>query len=305
MRAGPPEASAPPAPAAADLCSPREVSALLAARGIRPSKALGQNFLVDRNVLSRIVEAAGLALGDRVVEVGAGLGVLTGALLAAGAHVTAVEKDPALQPLLRERFGANPAFSLVCGDALELDWGAVLAPEPVRLVSNLPYSVGSRVVVDAALSPRPPARMVLLLQKEVCRRFAAPEGSPERGAASVWLQRLYDVRVARDVAPTCFVPRPEVVSSVLVLDRRAGDPLAPGEERLFRGLSRAGFLHRRKQLAVALRDAGDLSRPAEFVREALRAAGAPETARPGDLSVAQWVALARAWLSPSNPSASR
>ena len=111
MRDESPEPSAPPIPAAdVNLCSPREVSALLRARGIRPSKALGQNFLVDRNVLARIVEAAGVGPGTGVLEVGAGLGVLTAALLAAGARVTAVEKDPALQPLLRERFGADPNF---------------------------------------------------------------------------------------------------------------------------------------------------------------------------------------------------
>ena len=102
---------------AADVnyCSPREVGALLRERGIRPSKALGQNFLVDRNVLARIVEASGVAPGTGVLEVGAGLGVLTSALLAAGARVTAVEKDPALQPILRERFGAEPELLPGCG----------------------------------------------------------------------------------------------------------------------------------------------------------------------------------------------
>ena len=300
MRAANEDAATPPAPAAADLnlCSPKEVSAFLRARGIRPSKALGQNFLVDRNVLARIVEASGVAPGTGVLEVGAGLGVLTSALLAAGARVTAVEKDPALQPILRERFGAEPGFELVCGDALALDFAALFAAGRTHLVSNLPYSVGSRVVVEAATCAHPPERMALLLQKEVCERFAAPEGSPERGAASVWLQRLYDVRIARDVAPSCFVPRPEVVSSVLVLSRHARHPLDPAADALFRALSKAAFLHRRKQLAASLRDAGALSRPPDFVRAALAAAGAPETARPGELSVAQWIALSQQWSQP-------
>ena len=299
MRAGPPEPSAPPAAAAdVNLCSPREVSALLRARGIRPSKALGQNFLVDRNVLARIVEAAGVGPGTGVLEVGAGLGVLTAALLAAGVRVTSVEKDPALQPLLRERFGADPRFELVCGDALELDFAALFAAGRTHLVSNLPYSVGSRVVVEAATCAHPPERMALLLQKEVCQRFAAPEGSPERGAASVWVQRLYDARLVRDVPPSCFVPRPEVTSSVLVLSRHGRFPLAPAEDALLRALSRAAFLHRRKQLAASLRDAGALSRPPDFVRAALAAAGAPETARPGELSVAQWIAFSNQWSQP-------
>ena len=299
MRAEPPEPSAPPIAAAdVNLCSPREVSALLRERGIRPSKALGQNFLVDRNVLARIVEAAGVGPGTGVLEVGAGLGVLTAALLAAGARVTSVEKDPALQPLLRERFGADPDFELVCGDALALDFAALFAAGRTHLVSNLPYSVGSRVVVEAATCAHPPERMALLLQKEVCQRFAAPEGSAERGAASVWVQRLYDARLVRDVPPSCFVPRPEVTSSVLVLSRHGRFPLAPEEDALLRALSKAAFQHRRKQLAASLRDAGALSRPPDFVRAALAAAGAPETARPGELSVAQWIAFSNQWSQP-------
>ena len=114
----------------------------------------------------------------------------------------------------------------------------------------------------------------------------------------MWLQRLYDVRIARDVAPSCFVPRPEVVSSVLVLSRHARHPLDPAADALFRALSKAAFLHRRKQLAASLRDAGALSRPPDFVRAALAAAGAPETARPGELSVAQWIALSQQWSQP-------
>ena len=296
--------AAAPEPAAANLCSPREVSALLRARGIRPSKALGQNFLVDRHVLDRIVAAADLPPGARVLEVGAGLGVLTSALLDAGARVTAVEKDPALQPILRERLGARPGFELVCGDALELDYAALFAPGAcTRLVSNLPYSVGSRVVVAAATCPRPPERMTLLLQKEVGDRFAAPEGAPGRGAVSVWLQRLYDVSAVREVPPACFVPRPEVTSVVLVLARHGRHPLPPAHDALLRDLSRAAFLHRRKQLAASLRAAGPLSRPADFVRDALAACGLPPTARPEELSVAQWIGFSRRWLPPDAPGA--
>ena len=280
---------------AVDFCSPREVGALLRERGIRPSKALGQNFLVDRNVLAKIVEAAALPPGARVLEVGAGLGVLTAALLDAGARVTAVEKDEALWPVLRERFGGRPGFSLVEGDALELDWDALLgAPDgPRHLVSNLPYSVGSRVVVDAALCAAPPETMTLLLQKEVGDRFAAPAGSSARGAASVWLQRLYDVRAVRDVPPGCFLPRPEVVSVVLSLRLHGRHPLDRAAAGTFRALVKEAFLHRRKQLASAMRGAGGgLARDPDFVRAALAAAGASETARAEELSVEQWLLLA-------------
>lgn len=284
--------------AAVDYCSPREVGALLRERGIRPSKALGQNFLVDRNVLARIVEAAALPPGSHALEVGAGLGVLTAALLGAGARVTAVEKDESLWPVLEERFGGRPGFSLVKGDALALDWDSLLgAPDgPHHLVSNLPYSVGSRVVVDAACCAAPPESMTLLLQKEVGDRFAAAEGSPARGAASVWLQRLYDVRAVRDVPPGCFLPRPEVTSVVLSLRLHGRHPLDPAAAAKFRALVKEAFLHRRKQLASSMRRAGGgLARDAAAVRAALAAAGAPETARPEELSLAQWLALAARW----------
>ena len=275
---------------AVNYCSPREVGALLRERGIRPSKALGQNFLVDRNVLDRIVEAAGPLAGRHVVEVGAGLGVLTAALLAAGARVTAVEKDEALWPVLEERFGGRGGFSLVKGDALRLDWDALFArPDgPRRLVSNLPYY--------AASCAAPPESMTLLLQKEVGERFAAREGSAARGAASVWLQRLYDVRAVREVPPGCFLPRPEVTSVVLSLRLHGRHPLGSAAAAAFRGLVREAFLHRRKQLASAMRGAGGgFARDAAFVRAALRAVGASETARAEELSVERWLALAAAW----------
>lgn len=285
-----------------NFTAPGQVSAFLRERGIRPSKALGQNFLADRNVLDCIVREADLPPGAEVVEVGAGLGALTAALLDCGARVTAVEKDPALQAVLEERFGAVPDFSLVRGDALAIDLAPLFAP-PRRacLVSNLPYSVGTRVVVDAAACASPPERMVLLLQREVCERFAAPPRSPARGAVSVWLQRLYDVRLARDVPPQCFVPRPEVMSSVVVLRRHRRFPLPPTEAEQFRELVRAGFLHRRKQLRVAMRGAGGLARPADFAEQAFAAAAVPQNARAEELSVEQWLALHDAWFPARHP----
>ena len=275
-----------------DACSPRAVAELLRERDIRPDKALGQNFLIDRNVLLRIVEAAELRPGDEVLEIGAGLGALTEALLAAGTRVVAVEKDPALQPVLRDRFPGNPSFSLLCGDALGMDFSPYFAPpRSAKLVSNLPYSVGTRIAVDAALGPAPPVGMTLLLQKEVCRRFAAAPGDPDRGAVSVLLQRLYDVKIARDVPPGCFLPRPEVVSSVVTLRRHARHPLPPAEAARFAAFVKRAFLHRRKQLKSTLRGA----LPEEATLAAFAQAGVPPAARPESLSLANWLALCRAF----------
>lgn len=277
-----------------DARSPGAVAELLRERGIRPDKALGQNFLVDRNVLLRIVEAAELQTGDEVLEIGAGLGALTETLLATGARVTAVEKDPALQPILHERFAQNPSFSLVCGDALGMDFSEFFAPpRSAKLVSNLPYSVGTRIAVDAALGLTPPNSMTLLLQKEVCRRFAAWPGDPDRGAVSVLLQRLYDVKIVRDVPPGCFLPRPEVVSSVVTLRRHERHPLSPGESADFNAFVKTAFLHRRKQLKSALRGHGALSDDA--IINAFEIAGVSPTARAETLSLDNWIRLSRAF----------
>lgn len=275
--------------------SPRMVAEFLALRGLKPSKALGQNFLADGNVLDRIVEESGVAPGVGAVEVGPGLGALTARLLKAGASVVSIEKDKSLQPLLAARFAAESRFRLVCGDALDTDWATVFSSGATHLVSNLPYSVGSRVVVDAATCRNPPRVMVLLLQKEVAQRFAALEGTGARGAVSVVLQRLYDVRLVRDVAPSCFVPRPEVVSAVVSLRRHDRHALGEEDAAQFNAFVKTAFLHRRKQLASALRSAGAFSRPAGFTRAALEAAGAAPTARAEDISLAGWLALAEAW----------
>lgn len=279
-----------------NLCSPKAVAELLRRHGIQPSKALGQNFLIDRNVLRQIVKAGGVGEGTRVLEVGPGLGVLTEELLAAGAFVTSVEKDDHLWPVLEERFAGRPAFELVKGDALDLDYGAFLSERGItHLVANLPYSVGTRVVVEAATCAAPPRQMTLLLQKEVCQRFAAPVRSPDRGAVSVWLQRCYDVSLVRDVPPGCFVPRPDVVSTVVSLARHDRFPLSADEDRRFRALVKTAFLHRRKQLAASMKSAGDFALPAPRIRELLESVGAEPTARAEELSVEQWLHLAAAW----------
>lgn len=279
-----------------NLTSPREVVALLTEHGVRPNKVLGQNFLIDRNILDLIVASAELTPEVKVLEVGAGLGVLTEQLMLYAAHVTSVEKDAGLHGILDKRWGADSRLTLILGDALEVDLASILASGTTRLVSNLPYSVGVRVVVDAATCETPPEVMALLLQKEVGERFAASPGTADMGGVTVWLQQLYDVTLVRNVKPTCFYPRPEVTSVIIKLKRHNRFPLDSAARLKLRQLTKAAFLHRRKQMASVMRSAaGDLSRDADFTRAALVACGASETARPEELSVAQWIALASRW----------
>lgn len=270
-----------------DPAHPSEVRAFLRWAGFHPSRVLGQNFLVDRNILDIIVAASEVGEGDAVLEVGPGLGVLTGALLERGVRLDAVEKDHRLAGWLRERFGGRDGFTLHEGDALEADWAA-LCPGPGRvLVSNLPYAIAARLLVDLAALPDPPARMVVTVQREVADRMAAGPSTPDYGLLGILLQRHYAVRTVKHVSPTCFWPPPEVQSTVCRLDLRPEGERGRAEEGEFRRILRLAFSRRRKTLVRSLR--GEAADPPG----ALAAAGLPASARPEELSPEQWDALVR------------
>ena len=277
-----------------NLTAPSEIQAILAARGLRPNHSFGQNFLIDRHVLDFIVEAAAPAPGDRVLEVGPGLGALTWELMERGARVLAVEKDEGLHAILADRWGADPRLELRLGDAMDLDYAAVFAPDACRfLVSNLPYSVGTRIVVEAAIQDTPPDRIVVLVQKEVAERFVAKPRTADMGTVSVWLQQVYDVAIVRLVKPTCFWPPPEVTSAIVRLRRHDRFPLAPAARAGLRALTRIAFQHRRKQMATLFRNASDgLAATPDTMRARLAALGLSPTARAEELSVEQWCTLA-------------
>jgi 16S rRNA (adenine1518-N6/adenine1519-N6)-dimethyltransferase len=276
-----------------NLTSPSQVKSWCIANGFHPNRTLGQNFLIDRNALEAVVAAAGIREGQRVLEIGPGLGVLTEALLQAGASVVAVEKDSRLASRLAEALGNPLALRVVEADALELRLDDLMAPPFDACVSNLPYSVGTRILLEIARHPSAPRRMTVLVQTEVAERFAAHEGSKARGQAGVWLQRDYDVAIIREVKPSCFWPRPEVGSTIVRLTRRPC-PLSAAERECFDALTRYAFMHRRKQLGAALRKApAPLGRSDEELARILEAAGVDAKNRAETLSNAQWLVLAR------------
>ena len=266
-----------------------EVRAWCLARGFHPNRTLGQNFLVDRNILEAIVAETGVGPGSRALEVGPGLGVLTEGLLRRGARVTAVEKDPALAAWLRESLCAEypGALTLVEGDALEADWGALLAGGCDAFASNLPYSVGTRILMTLLARPDAPRRLVLLVQREVADRLAAPPGTHARGTASVWAQLDYDVRLARLVRPTCFWPPPEVTSAVVTLTRHGRSALGEPAKATLRALAKHLFTQRRKQLGAVLRKSPE---PWRGIDPA--AAGIDPARRAETLTLPEWEALA-------------
>lgn len=268
--------------------SPTAIRALLAEHGLEPSRALGQNFVADANTVRRIARLAKVGSGDRVIEIGAGLGSLTLALREVGAEVTAVEIDRHLVPILRavaEPTGAT----VVQGDAMALDWDALLGAiddaRPWTLVANLPYNIATPLVLDLLAGVPQIHRMLVMVQLEVGERLAAGPGDRTHGIPSVKATWWADVRVVGKVPPTVFVPQPRVDSALVEVVRHpvAGDE---AERAAVFGLVETGYNQRRKMLRRSL--AGKVS------PEAFATAGVRPEARAEELSLAEWRRLAAA-----------
>ncbi len=262
-----------------DLLTRTQVTELLDRHGLTPSRALGQNFVVDPNTVRRIARLADVGAGDAVVEIGAGLGSLTLALVATGAHITAVEMDRHLLPALREVVEPS-GVRVVAGDAMRMDWDDVLQSHPTWvLVANLPYNVATPLVLDLLDTVAPIQRMLVMVQREVGERLAAVPGSGAYGIPSVKVAYWASAKVVGRVGPDVFLPRPRV-DSVLVDIRRLPEPVTSADpERLFT-LVRTGFGQRRKMLRRSL--AGLVS------PEAFAVAGVRPEARAEELSVTDW-----------------
>lgn len=266
----------------------QQVAAYFERSGGRPSRALGQNFVVDPNTVRRIVRLADVTEHDRVVEVGAGLGSLTLALAETGATVTAVEIDRHVIDELRANTASLPNVTVVHADAMALDWDELLPPSggPYVLVANLPYNVATPLIADLLDGVPQIARMLVMVQKEVGDRLAARVGDDAYGAVSVKVAYWAEARVVGLVPPTVFLPQPNVDSGLVRIDRRpqrAVDPSLVASERLFT-LVRAGFAQRRKMLRRALSGLADAG--------AFERAGVDPQARAEQLDVHAWGRLA-------------
>ena len=280
--------------AAGDLrLDPRYVQRRLREAGLRARHNLSQNFLADVEVLEGILREADPGPGRGVLEIGPGLGFLTGGLLAAGARVTAVELDRGLVAVLRETFPAEleaGALRIVEGDALDQDL-VRLVPEPYDVVANLPYHITSPVLHRLLGQAPRPGRLVLMVQREVAERVAAPPGA--MSYLSVFCQYHARARVAFRVPREAFEPAPKVESAVLVLEPYAADDRldAEAEDRLWR-VVQAAFRERRKMLHNVL--VRQLPVAADRVDAALDTAGIAGDRRPQTLAVGEWLALAEA-----------
>lgn len=261
------------------------IKALLDRHGLRPRKPLGQHFLADPNIVGKIVRLAGVGRGDLVVEIGPGTGALTVGLAASGAEVLAIEVDIGLQGLLGEVTAELPNVELRFDDATDIDFGAEF-DRPWTLVANLPYNVGTQLVLDILRGAERCRRLVVMMQKEVADRLVAIPGGKEYGIPSVVVGLTASVGESFAVPAQVFVPAPNVGSSVVVLDRVHRD--GPVEHAI--GLAGAAFGQRRKMLRSSLQ--GALPDPVSVCERA----GIAPTARAEELSPDEWLHLAEASL---------
>ncbi len=261
-----------------------EVRQVLAELDIRPSKALGQNFLIDGNILRILIEQADLRRDESALEIGPGLGVLTVELVARARRVVVIEKDPRLCQYLR---GQLDGVELIEGDAVAvLERADFQIDAPYKVVSNLPYNISTPILERLVEREDKPRAMVLTVQREVAHRLAATPRHKDYGALTVFTQLWYHVTIAHDISPRCFYPAPKVDSAIVVLERR--DPRVKlGTGAPFHAVVRAGFGQRRKMLHKLLAPFGDAD-------DAFAAASVASTARAEELALEQWIMLANA-----------
>lgn len=266
-----------------------EMRKVLRERGIALTRSLGQNFLHDANQLRRIIRLADLADGDRILEVGPGLGPLTSCLLETGCEVMAIEQDARLVAFLRDRWPEEPRLTLEHADALKSlrvqprDWSGW------KLVANLPYSVASPILVELALAYAPPERMVVTLQAEVARRLAASPGNADYGVLTLLVQARFAPVESFGIPRGSFHPPPNVDSACLRLDRRSEPTVADRLLQVFRKLVKCAFSQRRKKMLKLLKTLW----PEDALRAEMNDLGLREDIRAEKVSLAEFAELAR------------
>jgi 16S rRNA (adenine1518-N6/adenine1519-N6)-dimethyltransferase len=273
------------------LLTPATIADLLDRHDLRPSRALGQHFLADPNSARRIVRLGAVAADDHVLEIGPGLGSLTVALAETGASVTALELDRHLLAALEDVVGDLPNVRVVQGDALAADLDELLPARPGgwKLVANLPYNLATPMVARVLEEAPTVTSLLVMVQREVGERLAAPPGGKDYGAISVKVAYYGDAKVVGAVPRTVFFPPPNVDSALIRIDRHAAPPVeVPSPEALFT-IVRAGFAQRRKMLRRALQ-------PQLGARtiEVLEQAGVDPQSRAEELDLDAWAAVARA-----------
>ena len=255
---------------------------------LRADKRLGQNFLVDEQIVNQIIAAAELDADDTVLEVGPGIGTLTQALAKTGAQVVAVELDRRLLPVLAKTLAGYDNIEIINEDILQLDIRKAVPKENFKVVANLPYYITTPIIFNLLEQKLPMERMVAMVQKEVAERMVAKPGGKDYGALSVAIQYYTEPEISFLVPPASFIPPPSVESAVIVCKRRQKPPVQIVNEKLFFRVVKAAFSVRRKMLSNALKNMGiDNEQAAAW----LELAGIDGKRRGETLSLAEFAAL--------------
>lgn len=263
--------------------------------GIYPRKKLGQHFVIDSQVIRRIITAAQLQPEDLVLEIGAGLGQLTAPLAEQVRKVYAIEIDPNLVRELKNEFQGNEKVEIIQADALKVDFSSWFQKwkKPMKVVANLPYEISSPMIFRFFKERKYFSLLVLMLQMEVARRIVAPPGTKEYGPLSLWAELYSRPRILFAVSPHAFFPPPRVESAVVKFEIIPKSDLKEEEEELLRKVIRSAFTYRRKTIFNALQLGGDLPLSAEKISAALKAAGISPQTRGEKLTLKQFQDLSR------------
>ena len=279
----------------ADLGNVTNTAEILRKYQFRIQKKYGQNFLIDNNVVAKIVREAGVGKDDFVLEIGPGIGTMTQILAKKAREVAAVEIDAALIPILNETLADCTNVTVINADILKFDIAELVraknAGRPIKVVANLPYYITTPIIMGLFEGRAPIDSITVMVQKEVAERMQAGPGGKEYGALSLAVQYYAEPRVVLDVSPSCFMPRPNVGSSVVRLVKHDVNPVQVKDPQYMFQLIRAGFNQRRKTLVNALKNSSELNLSRESVEAALDAAGIDKNIRGEALSLGQFAQL--------------
>ena len=260
--------------------------------GIHMSKRLGQNFLIDANIVQGIVDAANVQENDRVLEIGPGIGTLTQALAETGAEVTCVELDKRLPEVLAHTLDAYDNVRVIQGDILKVNIPEIMGDKPFKVVANLPYYITTPIIMALLEKHLPITDIVVMVQKEVADRMKVGPGTKDYGALSLAVQYYAEPYIVANVPPNCFMPRPKVGSAVIRLTRHEKPPVEVADEKLMFRLIRASFNQRRKTLANGLNNSPELSYSKEEIQQTIEKCGFKAGIRGEPLTLEDFAKLA-------------
>lgn len=279
----------------ADLGIPQNTIAVLQKYNFNFNKRYGQNFLIDRNVLDRIISAADITKEDCVLEIGPGIGTLTQYLAESAREVVAVEIDKSLIPILDETLSAYDNVTVINDDILKVDINRIVQErnggKPIKVVANLPYYITTPIIMELFERHIPLSSITIMVQKEVAERIQVGPGTKDYGALSLAVQYYAKPEIVANVPPNCFIPRPNVGSAVIRLNRYEKPPVEVEDEGKMFAFIRASFNQRRKTLANGLSNAPQLNLSREQITAALEQMGLSATIRGESLTLEQFAQL--------------